>query len=161
MNGFSADLGRIVGVFTSLPLYPSSEIVKKSAVKKKILMRGGRHVGTRVDGVIFLQEKENHCIYHSINNNSINIYSPRIRLRVLLEGEKGRPKSKRLLLNVPLTTFVLSKFIQMIKDEIVHAIRTYKQRRNESHIVKLNSHANYNTLNEKEEKVYKVRDTSS
>ena len=50
-------------------------------------------------------------IYHSINNNSINIYSPRIRLRVLLEGEKSRPKNERLLLNVPSTTFALSKFI--------------------------------------------------
>ena len=52
MNGFSADLGKIVGVFTSLPLYPSSEIVKKSAAKKKILTRGGRYVDTKVDGVV-------------------------------------------------------------------------------------------------------------
>ena len=53
-----SDLGRIGGIFTSLPLYPSSEIVKKSAAKKKILIRGGRHVDTKVDGVVFYRKRK-------------------------------------------------------------------------------------------------------
>ena len=166
LNGFSADPGEIIGIFTSLPLYPSSESVKKSAAKKKLFADEewkARWYKSRWGGVFDSEEKENHGIYHSINNSSININSPKIRLRVQSEVEKRRRKNERLLMNVPSTTFVSPKFMEMTEDEISHAVRTYKQanqRRQKSHLIKKNIHADHSTLNEEEEKEYTVRDKS-